>query len=368
MTDGLLDDDALASPSPERQVLVVGDGVGGLALAGFLRQRGLTPVIVGAHSRDFDRTGGVVLSRAALELVAELGLRERLCAHATPVESWLRRTRDGGTVLEACDDDGPVAVERDDLRAVLSRVVPDDFCRSARTVDKLETGRDVVRVVLDDAVEERFDVVVGADGVDSTVRAAVGRATRVTTGTWTWTVPIDVGHRRSRVVDVWGRESGFTRLPGGDREWYRLTRAAEESAPGERRFTDAVAGADVDPSLPPRVDEGDVLAREVTRFESTEWAVDRVAFLGSAARSTHPAVGADASLAISDARALAAALTCGDGDAVRRVARYAERRDASRAATFEGPEASSSWPMGLLRAARLRWLRDIDRPHGSEIR
>lgn len=160
--------------APDRQVLVVGTGLAGLATAAACRERGFDPVVVGGAAPDRPRV--LTLWRPAPTLLEGLGLSDALSA-GVPVQRWVLRTP-CGTADESFVHDGSsrsapcTRLRRRRVTDALAGSLPDGCVRSARTVSLIERGRSGPVVTFTDGVRERFDVVVGADGRDSRVRAA----------------------------------------------------------------------------------------------------------------------------------------------------------------------------------------------------
>jgi 2-polyprenyl-6-methoxyphenol hydroxylase-like FAD-dependent oxidoreductase len=354
--------DATAS-RPEWQVLVVGSGVAALALVGFLRQRGLDPVVV--PGRRDEVSGAVTLPPDSLHSIAEFGLLDRLEGRGVRVQRWVRRGADGEPRrATVASDHAPLVVGRDPLRDVLRRVVPDACVRSGTTVARLDVRESAVEVTFDDGVRERFDLVVGADGVGSSVRAALSDSDPSSTGTTTWTFPVDADVPEA-VTDLWCGRTAFTVLPGTGAGFGRLTRvtgsgAVDGAADWLRRRTEVEW---LLPEVLSTLADSDVQVKSVTRHTTPAWARTRVAFVGDAAWSHHPATGVGAATALTDAAALTDALTCGASDVESTLARY-ERSRSARPRDHRGSEIDwdVSPPLADPLRRRARWL---ERAFGS---
>lgn len=212
---------------------VVGGGVGGLAAAaGFASDGWRVTVLERAADRATDGTA-LGIWPDAVRALDELGLGARLRERSTR-ETGGSFCRPDGTVLARMDVErvtrgGEVRlIARADLVALLADVVPDGVVRFGAPVTELS------------ALRAEHDLVVGADGVRSTVRAhLLGAAGRDTYLRSTGTVAFR-GVARVRVgggTETWGRAARFGVLPHGAgracANWYATLPVAEVRAAGD---------------------------------------------------------------------------------------------------------------------------------------
>ncbi|GIF03417.1 FAD-dependent monooxygenase [Actinoplanes siamensis] len=154
------------------RIAIVGAGIGGLTAAAALTRRGIDCVVFeGRRSPEAEETGIQVPPNAAGELIG-LGvpLRHRV-SHRE-----LRRWADGA-VLGRTDltryATGYFTLPRSALTAALRRTVPVRFGRRCVAVRDEPAG---VVLAFGDGSADRFDAVVGADGLHSVLRDAVAPA------------------------------------------------------------------------------------------------------------------------------------------------------------------------------------------------
>ena len=171
------------TPRVAARIAIVGGGIGGLAAAAFLHRAGL-PCVIYEQAAELTEVGaGLVLAPNAVRLLRRLGVMDRLRDRAVPLDiGWEFRRWEDGRVLSAenlagsCErlyGERTYTVHRADLLDAIGGAVPPGTVRLGKrctsvTVDGADRGADVRRRERVDA-----DVVIGADGVHSTVRGAL---------------------------------------------------------------------------------------------------------------------------------------------------------------------------------------------------
>ncbi|MCX4094740.1 FAD-dependent monooxygenase [Nocardia sp. alder85J] len=330
------------------RVLVAGASIAGPALAHWLRRRGAEVTVV--ERAPALRPGGQAVDARGVtkEVIRRMGLDAAVRAARTETAGAYTVDRDG-TVLETfrADDDGGDGFisEIEILRGDLSRVLYDDTCDGVEYVfgdriAELNQDADGVDVVFAGGVRRRFDLVVGADGLHSALRAMVFGP-------------------RERFVRHLGHVMAFYSVPnefGLDR-WLIDYQESGRSA-GLRPIRDATramamfsftsAELDIDHRdvaaqklllrkrmhgmgwMTPRIlahldDAPDFYLDQVAQVVMDRWSAGRVGLLGDAAFSSSPLSGQGTGLALVGACLLAGELAAADWDPVAGFAGY-ERR------------------------------------------
>jgi 2-polyprenyl-6-methoxyphenol hydroxylase-like FAD-dependent oxidoreductase len=311
------------------KVLVAGGGIGGLATAAALGKAGIDCHVFEQAPRLREVGAGVGLwtnALASLEVLGAAGdLRDSL-----PLRTGGGANARGRTITTfALDALGPefkdaacYVVLRPALLAALARRVPEERVRVGARVVRVEQTDAVARLHLEDGRIEEGDLVVGADGLHSIVRAEVLRGSPASDeirysgqtcfrGVAAMPPPdpntlreIQGAGQRAAVCPVDARTiywwAAYNAPAAGMIEPARRKEALLERYRGwPFGLPEAIAATDGDAIL-----QNDLVDRKpIRRYTS-----GRLALLGDAAHPTTPNLGQGANMAIDDAIALARAL------------------------------------------------------------
>jgi 2-polyprenyl-6-methoxyphenol hydroxylase-like FAD-dependent oxidoreductase len=300
-----------------RSAIVVGGGIGGLAAGIALHSRGWQ-VRVLERSPEFGEVGaGISLWSNALRAldVISAGLADDVRERGD-IELQGGIQARNGRILSRVDVDemirryGPVfMVHRADLLQILLDRLPPSALVSGIEVKRVDEDGTVTH----DAGEERVDLVVGADGVNSTVRrlwpgAKPPRYAGYTAWRWvTPAAPTGVGG------ETWGLGTRFGRAPLPDGRMYCYATAntpeGDSAVRGElaelrARFSD---WHDPIPALVEAASDSEILRHDLYELpDLPSFTRGKVVLLGDAAHAMTPNLGQGACQALEDAAVLAA--------------------------------------------------------------
>ncbi|WP_433556354.1 FAD-dependent monooxygenase [Pseudonocardia xinjiangensis] len=314
-----------------RRALIAGAGIAGLATATRLGRIGWETLIV--ERAPGRRSSGYLVNLVGpgYDAAEQLGILPELEARDLGTFTSILVKADGRhkfavpqSVVQAALGGRAVTVFRGDLESALYRAVQDDIeIRFATTVARVEDGDDGVSVTLSDGSTERVDLLVGADGLHSGVRAAVigaERDLRVDLGLVVAAFPLDdapasvpdasgttfIGPGRTAAVINLGSERSsafFTyRCPDPDAELARGAADALAAAFGDLGggVPDALRQLAANPSA--------AYFDSVSQIVADRWSSGRVVLLGDAAWCVTLFAGYGATLAMTGADRLGTAL------------------------------------------------------------
>ncbi|WP_328430138.1 FAD-dependent oxidoreductase [Streptomyces sp. NBC_00443] len=154
-------------------IAIVGAGLGGLALARVLHVNGIDAVVYERESsRGARGQGGMLDIHSGQRALREAGLIDQFFAIARGEGQDMRLLQPDGTLLlqEDTPDDAPLdrpEVDRADLRNLLLSSVPEDVVRWGHGFKSAANGL----MHFADGSSATYDLLVGADGAQSRVRA-----------------------------------------------------------------------------------------------------------------------------------------------------------------------------------------------------
>jgi 2-polyprenyl-6-methoxyphenol hydroxylase-like FAD-dependent oxidoreductase len=249
-----------------------------------------------------------------------------------------------------------VGVHRGDLQEALLEALGDPP-RTGAEVDTVGAG--LVR--LTGGEELPADLVVGADGLRSTVREwTIGAEEPVDSGITAWR-GVATGAHEVPAGEWWGSGcvAGLLPLSGGRTYWYVAYRGPEGD---EDEFGRRVAefGAPVRDVVGATDREARLCHRLFDRPPSDRWSRGPVTLLGDAAHPMLPFLGQGACSALEDAVTLAAALG-GEPDVESALTAYEGARRPRTAGLVKGSRQAAR--VALLGPAPLRALRDFAVAH-----
>jgi 2-polyprenyl-6-methoxyphenol hydroxylase-like FAD-dependent oxidoreductase len=371
-----------------QHALIIGGGIAGPALALFLKRAGFGATIFEARQEQGDIGAALGIAPNGMNVLAELGLADRVIATGTIMDRSVFRTVAGkaiGATPATGDRFGSPGVTLS--RAALHRILVEAADEAGipvrygkRLVDLREDASGITAIFAD-GLEERGEVLVGADGINSRVRDLI--LPDAPKPEFTGIVgpggfmprsalperPDDDGHS----LVLYYSPRGFFGYGRGDRDaatgafWWTVIERDTPMTDAER---DATSLADVRESILAASDHWDPAVRHIleatTRFipplnifdvgSLPRWWKGRVILVGDAAHAISPHSGQGASMALEDTIVLARILRDAQGPLGETFAAFeaARRERVERVVAFGRQSGNSKKKQGPLLAWVMR--------------
>jgi len=342
------------------RVLIIGAGIVGLTAGACLSRAGFEVIVCERNERLRADGAGITLWPNALDIFETFGVGEPIVAAGYPVANLRVLDPDGREAstyrgfgdIEERFGWPVIVIYRPTLSEILAETLPAGALRfSARLVDLKQTDN-TVTAYFGDGSSESADVLIGADGIWSTVRRWVdANAEPEFNDQVMWRgVVHDATVTDSAITLAGDLRASYIPLGGGRVYWLVGKFGLPAHQPHDQPITEALALVEGWTHITPvirRTDPGEALVTDIFRLTSLRtWHAGRVALAGDAAHAESPHVMIGACLGVEDAFDLTRALSA-ERDPRGSIAAYSAARserlrwtqsEAARIATLSSEE------------------------------
>ncbi len=329
------------------RIAISGAGVAGPAFAYWMRRAGHDVTLIEA-APSF-RTGGYIVDFWGLgySIAEKMGVEEDILKVGYQVQEVRAVGADGRTsasfgvdAVRRVTKGRSTSVPRGDLAAAIYRTVENDISTIySDTINSIDRHPDRVDVTFKHAPPDTFDLVIGADGLHSTVRGLTFGPERMFTkylGCQVAACVIDGYRPRDELVyvthNLGGRQIGRFAMDDGRTMVLFIFRSASPFVPAtldsgkallRSQFADA--GWEAPQILAALDDVDDLYLDVVSQIRMDRWTSGRVALIGDAAACVSLLAGEGTGLALVEAYVLAGELALAGDDPARAFPAYEAR-------------------------------------------
>lgn len=307
------------------RTVIVGGGLVGLTAAASLSRIGHDVTVLEQAPAVRAAGAGIGLWRNALREFDEIGIGAQVRALGREIDTWFFDP--AGTPLRAAgypaSDYRFLLVPRPQLNTLLANVIGRDRITLDAQVTGFHDGDDEVVVTLANGQRVHADLVIGADGVYSRLRAQLlpDSTARIHQGHYAWRAIVPAGPERPEgtVLTIGDRRTrgGYARVAEGQTMWMinqfetgPLTGSKRDRALLRARHLAEAGWHDELLRMIADTPEDAILENRIMIVPPLpRWTGTRVALIGDAAHGLSPHIAAGGTLGIEDVAVLRAALT-----------------------------------------------------------
>jgi 2-polyprenyl-6-methoxyphenol hydroxylase-like FAD-dependent oxidoreductase len=332
--------------SRDVRAIVIGAGIGGLSAALALRNAGIDATVFERMPELHEVGSGLTLWVNAMRALDEIGMADAVRERGAVVDQIENRSAEGRLlnrlpIAEVAEKRGApsVSIHRAVLQQTLAEHLPEGALRLGMDCVGFDQAGDGVTVRFADGSEERADVLVGADGITSTVRGLLFERPQPRYSGYTcWRSAATLDHdllRPTVYTQLYGKSSTFGIFPiePGRWSWYgtKITApggAGRKSGAEWKREALEQFARWYEPvrAVIEATPEDEFIRQDINDLKPIEvWTKGRVALLGDAAHATTPTLGQGGCMAIEDGVVVARNLS-GNGDIPAALEEYATAR------------------------------------------
>ncbi|MGE4511202.1 MAG: FAD-dependent monooxygenase [Sulfurimonadaceae bacterium] len=304
------------------KILIVGGGIAGLSAMRALQMRGFSPELVEQSDTIRSDGTGILLGFNAVSVLDNLGLKNEIEEAGVRLATMSAFDEKGKSVvacnLEYVQEKSSYAtygIDRESLVRIVSQSIHQADIKTGSKVQHIINTPHGVEAVFDDGYAKHYDLIIGADGIHSTVKKAVFGEVPLRDakqGCWRFIAKIPEDFTQKGIFEYFGvgKRAGYMPMQNGELYAYILLNASE-----------------YDPNNMPSTEEllercqefeGDWHSISLalkhplkTRFDAIKdlsqicIAKDRVVLIGDAAHAITPNLGQGAAMGLEDAELLA---------------------------------------------------------------
>lgn len=311
-------------------VLIVGGGIAGLTMAILLRKKNIHAELIERCGAWKPVGGGITLTLNGVKLLADIGLLPEIEKHSCVIKNINIANRHNRMLSTfnvhkyAGSFAKTLTIARSDLHEVLLKNANGTVIHLDRCFQHMEHINGKVKVTFNNGPEQYYDLVIGCDGIHSSVREKMFAGAKLKYSgyaCWRFVVDNTTGISNETLTEMWGKGKrfGIVPLPGNKVHCF----ASVNAPAGYKNFQDIGLPQfkklfkDFGGAVPALLnsleeDEHALMYNDLEDIHLNNWQNGRIILIGDAAHGMTPNLTQGASMAIEDACVLAEQLSGSD--------------------------------------------------------
>jgi 2-polyprenyl-6-methoxyphenol hydroxylase-like FAD-dependent oxidoreductase len=300
------------------KVLITGAGVAGLSAAIFLEKKGIEVKLI-ERTHEASHPGFVLyLYPSATKYMKELGIYDQVRAESQVLNSLKVFDKQKRFLVEFDYKQfnkgyggENLLLERGTLHSSLLNRYGKDRVFWQTEIHAIDEDEKDIEVTYRDGTKEKFDLIIGADGINSSLRSHYFSSDEIHTyHAYTWIYWLGEKFKRPKNIEVYiGKSSSIMLLPVGDKCAVYLVTLSDEGADFIDEDLYKKEFADYKDPIPEIVKSlayaKHIYKTPLRHIETQEWHRGRTVLIGDAIHAMSPFSGMGSTMAMHDAYVLA---------------------------------------------------------------
>lgn len=298
------------------KIAIIGGGIGGLTTALALKQNGQEVTVYESATEIKPVGAGIVMANNAMQVFDKLGIRKKIESAGYKI-STIKITDAQLNTISASDLTKfenkygvyNVAIHRADLQNILADETGFQNLQLSKRLLKIEQENDF-KLTFDDNTSIMADIVIGADGIKSTVRNQLfgtGSIRDTKQRCWRGVTEFDWSSKYNHeAFEAWGKGKRFGFVKISDKNVYWFAVINENLIKDNSNITELFK--DFHPEIVKLISETQndkIIFSDIIDLQPiNQWQKGKVCLIGDAAHATTPNMGQGACQAVEDAYVL----------------------------------------------------------------
>jgi 2-polyprenyl-6-methoxyphenol hydroxylase-like FAD-dependent oxidoreductase len=363
-----------------KKILVVGASIAGPSVAYWLEKYGFSPTLI--EKSPEPRKGGYAIDvrGKAAEVVKMMGLYESICASRTTLQSGQYVDKDGKVLHEEFGEQcgfregEDVEINRNELSKILLDAVPSVPIKYGISIKSLNQHLDHVEVEFSDGSSDDFHLIIGADGLHSSIRKMVFNTSEYILSDLGFYIAVFSAPNYLKLshAGMFYEHNGRELSVISDKDpkmalfWFMVRTQAQlkdiKQVSVQKAFIHEQCqgiGWESEKILTLLNTADDLYFDSITQVKMDKWSKDRIVLLGDSGYCASPLSGQGTSLALIGAYILAGELTTSKGDYETAFERY----QSSLTSFVNANQSFAVWASEKYLAQEEKEMRDAEHMH-----
>lgn len=295
------------------KIAIIGGGIGGLTTALALKQSGKEVVIYESAAEIKPVGAGIVMAGNAMQVFDKLGVRKKIENAGCRISNIKITDAQLNTISDVKADRFEkkygvynVAIHRADLQKILANEIGFENIQLSKRLLKIEKDNGF-KLTFEDGTIENTDIVIGADGIKSTVRNQLfgaGTIRDTKQRCWRGVCELDwTSKYNHEAFEAWGKGKRFGFVKISDKKVYWYAVVNEKLMKNNSNITELFAAFHSEfLQIISETPKENIIFNNITDLQPiTKWHNEKVCLIGDAAHATTPNMGQGACQAVEDA-------------------------------------------------------------------